>query len=107
MWELESKGSLAGLLLALGRSEPALATVEMVLPQLDEVGLPGSREPFRTYWNCYRVLDSVADPRADSLLTTACAALMSQAETIEDLQQRQSFLQNIPSHRSIMEAGAQ
>jgi hypothetical protein len=65
--------------------------------------LDGTREPFRIYLTCYRVLRANHDPRAKELLETAHHTLQERAAGIADEEQRRSFLENVPPHREILQ----
>jgi tetratricopeptide (TPR) repeat protein len=69
--------------------------------------LKGAEFPRLVEWTCYRVLASAGDPgdpRAAEWLARAHDALQVQAATISDAALRQSFLDNIPTHREIVAA---
>ena len=102
IWRIESCAGKANALLDQNRPEEALALIETILPMLNDEALQGAREPFRIYWNCYRVLKTVQDPRSESVLTEARRELLQQAEAIPDDSLRASFLKNVPSHRRIL-----
>lgn len=102
IWALESSAELAMSYLALGQTEQALALVEPLLPHLPT--LSGAREPFRVYWNCYRVLAAQQDPRAHALLVASADKLWSQAARIQDPTLRHSFLQRVAVNRAILQA---
>jgi ADP-ribose pyrophosphatase YjhB (NUDIX family) len=53
---------------------------------------------------CYRVLGADQDPRAEELLKTAHGLLQEQAAKITDEQLRHSFLENVATHRELVQA---
>jgi hypothetical protein len=56
------------------------------------------------YLRCYRILTANKDPRAIAVLNNAHALLEAYAGEISDASLRQSFLENVTSHREIMRA---
>ena len=56
-------------------------------------------------WGCYRVLDAVHDPRAATVLQTGQRLLHEYADSISDDALRRSFLENVPTHRELQQAG--
>lgn len=61
-------------------------------------------EPFAIYLSCYQVLRAVGDPEAGEVLHEAYRQLMYQAARISDPDKRQSFLENVPFNREIVQA---
>ncbi|MCA9956255.1 MAG: tetratricopeptide repeat protein, partial [Anaerolineales bacterium] len=91
---------------ALEQGQLALAQmwVEGLLHQagLDwEHGLPGTEEPLRIYFTCYRVLAANEDVRAGELLARAHRFLQQRAAQIADSQQRNLYLHQVATHRAI------
>lgn len=115
IWEERNQPHLAaearaGLALAaLARDELATAVthVEAILQFLDRPALPNSflglQEPGQTYLTCFRVLQAVGDGRGTAVLEEALAFLQKRAATLDETQ-RQSFWENIPSHRRLAAA---
>jgi hypothetical protein len=81
---------------------PARWRVEQIISHLAQGTLEGADEPFRIYLTCYRVLCAAGDPRAAAVLDTALARLLEQAERINDMDARRSFLDNVPAHRELL-----
>jgi hypothetical protein len=106
VWAMETNATLAAVLLDAGKTEQALAAVEPLLPGLTSPALQGAREPFRTRWNCYRVLAATGDTRAAGLLAAAAADLRGEAQRIDNDALRRSFLERIPAHVAIMSVPA-
>lgn len=107
VWLLESRAGEAVTCLALGDTHHALDLVESILPSLTPKALHGARETLRVYWNCYLVLVTVADSRASEVLQRAQGELQAEADSIENRDQRQSFVEKVPEHRAIREASQQ
>jgi len=97
----EPLAGLARASLAQGDLSQAQAHVEDILRYLETRTLDGTRERFRVYLTCYRVLQANGDPRADDILETAYRLLQKHAATISDEEQRRSFLENVAVHREI------
>ncbi len=103
VWQIENKAGRAVVHLALNNSTQALALVESILPNLRPETLLGAREGLLVYWNCYLVLEAVADPRAPTVLRQAVADLRRRAEAIKNDAARRSYLKTVPLHRLILE----
>lgn len=100
----ETMAGLARLSLAHGDIDQALADIEHILASLAEPdALDGTDEPARIYLTCFQVLQAAADPRAAQFKTTAQAWLAARIESISDPAIQQSFIQNIPAHRTLQE----
>jgi len=99
---------LARVALEAGELDEAVRLVGLLLDQmetaraLDDVDLPRWIE-----LTCYKVLDAAADPRAPRMLARAHDLLLTQANNIPDAALRQSFLDNIPEHREIVQLRTQ
>lgn len=102
---VEARAGLAGVALERGDLERALAQVEAILAHLYEHSLDGALEPFRVYLSCCRVLEARGDPRAREVQVAAQRLLQERAGRIEPEELRRSFLQDVPVHRRILEAG--
>ncbi|MEM7029620.1 MAG: hypothetical protein AAF629_08645, partial [Chloroflexota bacterium] len=66
--------------------------------------LDGTESPMRIFLTCYEVLQLAQHGRAKEILYTAYGQLQSRASEIVSPESRQSFLQNIPAHREIIDA---
>ncbi len=86
-----------------GLHEKARAGLELVMAELSSQTLDGLGDPFGFYWICYTLLDYYNDPRALPLINDAHQRLLKQANNIPDAKSRQSFLQNVPENRAIIE----
>ena len=95
---------LARVALAVGAPAVALAHVEAILDLLRTAPSEGTSTLVRTYLTCYRVLQSVHDPRAREILERAHIELQTQANRIDDQALRHTFLENVPWHRELIAA---
>jgi predicted ATPase len=102
----EPRAGLATLALANGEAAKALVQVEAILRYLESHALAGPDEPFRIWLTCYRVLEANSDPRAVGVLRAAHQRLLECADAITDPALRRSFLENVATHRAILEAAA-
>jgi tetratricopeptide (TPR) repeat protein len=102
----EPQAGLAELALAQGDPVRAQTLVEAILPVLDEHPCACVKTPFYAYLVCYRVLEASDDPRAATILKTALRLLHEYADRISDDALRQSFLENVATHRELLRAGA-
>jgi tetratricopeptide (TPR) repeat protein len=98
---MEAMAGLARVALAQEDPERASGHVEEILEHLETGSLDGTFEPLRIYLTCVRVLEANADDRAGEVLRTARMLLQEQADRIQDEQDRQSFLENVPAHREL------
>lgn len=95
---------LAGLArIALHQRDPSLAQahVEEIIAELEDDTFPntGMAEEHLT---CYRVLQANHDPRAVEILRAVHDQLQVQAHKIRDEAMRNSYLENVPVHREIV-----
>jgi len=82
------------------------------LAWVEENGTDGIEYPLQVYFSCYRVLNTAANNKTNSveqqqartILTTAHTALLEQAAGISDEVLRQSFLENVETHRELLAA---
>ncbi|MBN1483187.1 MAG: tetratricopeptide repeat protein [Chloroflexia bacterium] len=93
---------LARVALLEGRQDKARRYVEDVLDRLALLALDPLSEPCRIYLHTLQVLQALQDARALDIAARAYHGLQAQAEKIHPLEQRRSFLENIPLHREIM-----
>jgi tetratricopeptide (TPR) repeat protein len=104
--ETELVGDLAGLArVALAKRDHVRAEklVEQILSYAQQKPIQGTAdEPLEIYLTCYRVLQTLGDPRADQVLTEAHQMLQEQAARISDPSLRRSYLENVPPHREIL-----
>jgi tetratricopeptide (TPR) repeat protein len=110
------RAALARNYLEGGEREKAIELVEELLASL--VGQPvttaklirdlpfsaleGIEEPFEMLLNAHIVLETAADMRADALLDATYRLLLEQASWIEEESLRDSFLENIQTHKDII-----
>jgi class 3 adenylate cyclase len=96
----------AGLVrVAMAQLDATLAQqrAEELMPNLSgHNALEGTESPYLIRLTCQQALARVGDPRAAPLLGSAHAELLAEAVSITDAALRQSFLNNIPEHRTIM-----
>jgi tetratricopeptide (TPR) repeat protein len=102
---MEALAGLARLALAGGRVVQAMGWVEEILSFLSERSLDGAFDPFAVHLTCYRVLQANHDRRAGAVLAQARNRLLAQAGQIHDAALRQSFLENVPVHRTLSQIG--
>ena len=104
-WRFDAIAGLARVALEAADLNSAMRLVEILLDQmetaraLDEADLPRVIE-----LTCYEVLMAEGDFRAQGVLKRAQNHLLTQANNIPDEALRQSFLDNIPEHREILNA---
>lgn len=101
---MEALAGLARISLAQHDLDQALAQVEEILSYLEDNTLSDVDDAMHIYLTCYEVLKAVQDPRALDVFSTAYGLLQKQAAKISDETMRRSFLENVPTHRQIMEA---
>lgn len=98
----EALAGLAGIALLQDDLPQALAYVETILEHLATDTLDGTSDPFRVYLTCYRVLKTHQDLRASDILHTAYHLLQERADRIANVERRDMFLKNVPSHRDLV-----
>lgn len=95
---------LAHLELARGNLARAAEYTQQFLALLQSnPGLPQSNDPARSVLTAYRVLKTSHPPAAENLLDYAQSEIQRRANLITDLKLRQSFLEQVPEHREILE----
>ena len=110
--ELERAAGLAQTTLSLGFPEQALAQVNEVLRQLQQIAASGNEnqlleglvDPGRIYWACIQVLQTLQDDRAPGILQEAADLLQARARRIADEELREHFLEDVPANREILQA---
>jgi tetratricopeptide (TPR) repeat protein len=100
---LEPLAGRARACLALGDLAQAMALVEEMLPDVERVMQSDLDEPLHVPWTCYRVLRAAQDPRAPLVLEKAYHLLQTAADRLQDEAMRQSYLENVPWHREIVQ----
>lgn len=101
---MEPLAGLAQVALVQDDVKGALAFVEEILAYLASGVLDGTKEPFRVYLTCYRVLRAGGDCRAHAMLERAHRLLQQRAARIADDALRRSFLEKVAAHREIVAA---
>ena len=97
----EAVTGLAGVALAHGDVDRAVALVDPLLDHLDADGLSGTVLPGEVLRTCHRVLLAAGDPRAASVLARARAYLREYAEGIGDAEMATGFL-SLPVHQELL-----
>jgi tetratricopeptide (TPR) repeat protein len=115
----EPLAGLAALHMKQQNLPAARACIRPILKQLalriDPTGKPrgnpqaldGTREPFRVYLVCHNVLRATGDPLTDALLDFAEALLQKRAAQLTDPEARRSFLENVPTHHTLIQRARQ
>ncbi len=107
-WHYDASAGLARVALEEGDAALAIREVDVLLTELGGgAAMEGLHEPRLIELTCYRVLATTSgagDARAAEWLARAVNALLAQAATIPDAAWRNSFLQNIPTHRDVVAA---
>ncbi len=100
----EARAGLARVALVQGNLAAAREQVEAILRFLDGPEPPntlaGTQEPALIYLTCYEVLQAAGDGRATAVLEEGLAFLQERAAELDE-KQRQSFWENVPSHRRL------
>ncbi len=103
---LDPVSGLARVALAAGDIATALGHAELLLAHQAAGGsFDGTEEPLLLPLTVWRVLQAASDPRADAVLEAALSELRIQAERIRDEAARHDFLNLVPHHREIVQAG--
>ncbi len=104
---LEAQSSLALALWAVPQAALALehaTTVAQALLRGDS--LDGAEEPLKAFYSCWQVLDAARDERSLAVLAAAQQLLHVRARRIGDEQRRRDYLELVPHHRALAQAGA-
>ncbi len=103
---IEARAGLARVALLQDEISQAQAHVAAVLAYLDGEGsVSGMEDPFQVYLICYRVLQAALEPRASQILEQAFDTLRAHVSKINP-DARQSFLENVPAHRELVQSYA-
>ena len=86
-----------------GNHDEAQAGLELVMAEFSEQVLDGLGDPFGFYWLCHTLLEFYDHPLSGEVLQQAHQQLQTQANKIPDLRSRESFLNNVPENRLIIE----
>ncbi|HTP08786.1 MAG TPA: tetratricopeptide repeat protein, partial [Anaerolineae bacterium] len=101
---VEPLAGLAAISLAQGDLAQALMLVEEILIRLTPAAFAEVDEPVFICWTCYRVLQARGDPRAIAMLKMGYDQLQAQTAQLPDDHTRQTFLDNNPVYRELMQA---
>lgn len=99
---LMAQGGLVDSLLLVGDRAGALHTVETIWGQLITTAAQEGAPVEPVLLSCYRTLEAHQDPRAMPLLQQANQLLEAKAAKLQDDNLRQSFLQRIKAHRTLL-----
>jgi tetratricopeptide (TPR) repeat protein len=99
---LEPQAGLAQVALARGKIASALAHVETILADLDQIVGRGWAEPYWVIAVCIRVLRAAGDLQAEDMLHRARTKLLAHAQSLRDEELRRAFLENIATHRELL-----
>ncbi len=107
LWTTADLIILAKVYLATGNEAQALDYAQRALTILDECGGEGPEFPQRDYFACYQVFRaSKQEALAYRALESAYKLIAIRAGGINDPALRQSFLEQVPAHRDIVQAAA-
>jgi tetratricopeptide (TPR) repeat protein len=104
---MEPLAGLAEVAMAQGRLVQAQEYVEEIWSYLQTGTLNGTVSPFQIYLISYLVFQRIKDPRAAHILRRAHSELQDRAARIADVEMQRSFLENVRSHREIIDEYAQ
>lgn len=100
---IDARAGLSRCLLAEGSIDAARKEIEGVLEKWDQTDMLRIRYPARLYLTAYQVLEAVGNPEAAlNMLQQGQATLQKQAETINDIHLRASFLENVPENKELL-----
>ena len=102
--QMESLAGLAELALKENRLVQAMVYLSPILEFIETNDLFGTVDPFRIYWVCYSVLNSMQDERANHVLQQAYSQIQTQTKKIDDPVLAQSYRKNIASHAQAITA---
>lgn len=100
----ESAAGLAACALAQGQMDNTSKYAHAAWDYLKEHGIVGMERPGMVYRTCIEVFDALGEAEnARAALELGHQALMEVADTINVPEWRQSFLENVPDNRALME----
>jgi tetratricopeptide (TPR) repeat protein len=102
----EPLAGLARLALARGDLATARMRANELATTLEDEGIAWVDELPQLFLSCYQVLSAAGDARAAQVLEAACARLDRQASQINDATCRQTFWEDVPTHRALLAARA-
>ncbi|MFC1851977.1 tetratricopeptide repeat protein [candidate division CSSED10-310 bacterium] len=98
----ECGAGIARAMMKQGKDEDAWKTIAPLLPT-GELTIPyGVRDPFFTFLTCYELLSLKDKRRAENMLCQIHKLLQLRAEQFTSAEEKQLYLQNIPSHRTVI-----
>jgi tetratricopeptide (TPR) repeat protein/class 3 adenylate cyclase len=104
LWTTADLTTLATAHLARGEKSKALDYAQQAMAILDECQGEGPECPQQDYFVCYQVLHANGKTKiAHQALQSAYRLVMARAEKIADPTLRQSFLENVPINRQIVQ----
>ncbi len=99
---LDAQAGLARCLLAAGQIDQARQRIEACLAALQDRGAAGLKHPIRLYLTAYWVLQAGGNKeKAVVALQAGCELLKKRAKTIEDVQLRTSFMEQVPENKEL------
>jgi len=100
----ESTSGLAACAVMQGQLDEARKYVDFVWKHVKDLGWAGMESPGTVYRTCAEVFDALGETEsAEQVIQSAYQALMEKAEMINVAEWRQSFLENVPDNRAIIE----
>lgn len=100
----DALAGLARCLLAQGQLEAAHQHAKRVWDDLEGHGAGGMEFPILAYRTCADIFDALGDSEnAFKAVEVGYRELMNRANRISNLEWRNSFLENVPEHRSMIE----
>jgi class 3 adenylate cyclase/tetratricopeptide (TPR) repeat protein len=100
----ESTAGLAACAVMQGESEEARKYIHETWDYLKEHGLTGMNNPGNVYRSCAETFDALGEAEVfQAVLESGHQMLMEVADTINVPEWRQSFLENVPDNRALME----
>ena len=100
---LDALAGLARVRLAQDDPAEALAYVEEILSAMETKPADQMAMPFLICLTCYRVLEANGDHRAQATLEAAYHLLKERKAKLGTEEQRQRFMENVPTHREIVQ----
>ncbi len=100
----EATAGIARAMMMMQDFQEAARYTETVINYLLGNSLDGVDDPLQTYLICYRVLELRSDPRSAELLANAIEVMQEQESLIVDPAFRESFNNEVPSNRALMQS---
>ena len=99
---MDDLAGLARAALAQRDGKQAAAYAREILAGIDELGPDGLEFPVWVYLTCFRALETDEPERARQVLADGYAYLRKSADSIQDESRRNSFLENVPWNRELL-----